>query len=366
MYPTALNAYAFEFAGGYVQRYRLANGKGYWEKFPAAISQQITGTARTRDSITVAAGWNMVGSISNPVDTSTIVSVPPGLKSSNWFRYAGGYTIETQLQPGKGYWIKSTGAGKFVLANPLAAAPKTSGGVNVADMLNSITITDAQGNAQTLYFGADANHAIPVEFYGVPPAPPAGAFDARFEAADGGSMVMTHAAKVSEPVEYTIAIQSEAYPLTVSWNVTNGTAAYALADGMNGKAFATKDIAGQGSMKVANSGVAKLNLKLVGDGTLPVDFALNQNYPNPFNPTTSIRYALPVESKLTMDVFNVLGQRVRTLVNDNVAAGYHAIEWNGTNNAGQQLASGVYFVQMSAKGANGKTFSDVRKLMMLK
>jgi hypothetical protein len=81
LYPTSLNSYAFEFAGGYVQRFRLANGKGYWEKFPGAISQSITGTPRTRDSISVVAGWNIVGSISNTVDTSTIVSVPPGLRA---------------------------------------------------------------------------------------------------------------------------------------------------------------------------------------------------------------------------------------------------------------------------------------------
>jgi flagellar hook assembly protein FlgD len=97
-----------------------------------------------------------------------------------------------------------------------------------------------------------------------------------------------------------------------------------------------------------------------------MDFALSQNYPNPFNPTTNIKYALPVESKLTMEIYNVIGQRVRTLVNDVQVAGYHVAEWDGTGNGGQQLASGVYFLQISAKGVNGKSFNDVRKLVMMK
>ncbi len=368
MYPTSLNAYAFEFAAGYVQRFRLANGKGYWEKFPGAISAPITGTLRTRDSVSVVSGWNIVGSISNTVDTNTIVSVPPGLRSSNWFGYTAGYIAVTQLVPGKGYWVKSTGTGKFVLANPLVAKPiegQTSG-VEVADVLNSLTITDSRGGSQTLYFGADANDAIPVAMYVMPPAPPVGAFDARFETADGGSMVQTHAAQVSGATEFAVSIQSDAYPLTITWNVNRGTASYELADGVEGRAFRSKGMGGEGSMKITNSNVNKFSVKLVGDGQLPKEFALSQNYPNPFNPTTSITYALPVDSRVTMEIYNVIGQRVRTLVSDNQPAGYHAAEWNGMGNSGQQLSSGVYFLQLSAVGNNGKTFNDIRKLMMLK
>jgi hypothetical protein len=366
LFPTSVNAYAFEFAAGYTQKYRLANGKGYWEKFPAAASNSITGTPRTRDSIAVSAGWNIIGSISNTVDTSTIVSVPPGIRASAWFAYAAGYTQTTQIVPGKGYWVKASAAGKFVFANPLTAPAKTEGGVSAADILHSVTITDANGNAQTLYFGADANNELPLAMYDMPPAPPTGAFDARFESNEGGTMVKAHAAKVDGPVEFTIDVMSAAYPLTVTWNVNGGTAAYQLGDGNGGKSFASREMVGEGSIKVTNSSVTKLSIKLIGDGQLPAEFALNQNYPNPFNPTTNIRYALPVDSKLTMEVYNVLGQRVRTLVNTDMVAGYHEVEWNGLSSDGQQLASGVYFLQMAAKGTNGKSFSDVRKLMLLK
>jgi hypothetical protein len=301
------------------------------------------------------------------VDTSTIVSVPPGLRASNWFGYSSGYTPVTQLVPGKGYWLKSSAAGKFVLANPLVSGPAKvqASGENALDALNTLTITDSRGGSQTLYFGADAKNEIQLPMFVMPPAPPQGAFDARFENSDGGSMVQTHAAKVSEPVEFSVAVQSDAYPLTVTWKV-NGVASYELTDGRSGQIFRTKEMTGEGSIKITNSELGRFSVKLVGDGQLPADFALSQNYPNPFNPTTSIKYALPVDSRVTMDLYNVLGQRVRTLTNDNLAAGYHVAEWDGTGNAGQQLASGVYFLQMSAKGVNGKSFNEIRKLIMLK
>ncbi len=362
LYPTALNAYAFEFAAGYVQKFKLANGKGYWEKFPGAISNPITGTLRTRDSVSVVTGWNIVGSISNTVDTSTIVSVPAGLRVSNWFGYSAGYTAVTQLVPGKGYWVKSAApGGKFVLANPLVAKPAQTRTpeVEIADVLNTLTITDANGGSQTLYFGADGQKQIPVAMYTMPPAPPVGAFDARFETADGGSMVQTHGTELSTAVEFAVAVQSEAYPLTITWKVTN--ASYAFTDGVQ-----SKDMTGEGSTKITNSSVNRFSVKLTGEGGLPKEFALSQNYPNPFNPTTNIKYALPVDSRVTMEIYNVIGQKVRTLVSDNQAAGYHAIEWNSTGTSGQQLGSGVYFLHLSARGVDGASFNEIRKLLLLK
>jgi hypothetical protein len=276
--------------------------------------------------------------------------------------------VVTQLTPGKAYWIKSSGVGRFVLANPLLGRPakQQASGAGTLDALNTLTITDSKGGSQTLYFGADAKNEIQLPLFDMPPAPPAGVLDARFETAEGGSMVRTHAAKVSEAVEFPVTIHSEAYPVTVTWKINGGTASYELADGLGGRVFHAKEMKSEGSIKITNSGISKVSVKMVGDGTLPVEYALSQNYPNPFNPTTNITYALPVQSRVAVEIYNVLGQRMRTVVNDDMPAGYHVAEWDGTGNGGQQLASGVYFLHLSAKGTNGKSFSEVRKLMMVK
>jgi hypothetical protein len=88
-------------------------------------------------------------------------------------------------------------------------------------------------------------------------------------------------------------------------------------------------------------------------------FCLNQNYPNPFNPKTTIHYALLSLSHITLNIYNINGQEVKTLIDDAQLAGKHFIEWAGKNNCGQLVVSGIYFVEL--KTAN---FSQVIKLTM--
>jgi hypothetical protein len=94
---------------------------------------------------------------------------------------------------------------------------------------------------------------------------------------------------------------------------------------------------------------------------IPVVFALHQNYPNPFNPVTSIRFDVPEESRVLLDIYNVTGQKVATLVNGNMQPGFHSIRWNGTNENGKQLASGMYIYRISSS-----KFTDVKKLILMK
>lgn len=95
---------------------------------------------------------------------------------------------------------------------------------------------------------------------------------------------------------------------------------------------------------------------------LPTTFALEQNYPNPFNPSTTIRYALPVESKVTLKVYNILGQQVAELVNTLQPAGFYDVRWDGLN-----VATGVYFVRLEAMPITGApAFVHVRKMLMVK
>lgn len=84
--------------------------------------------------------------------------------------------------------------------------------------------------------------------------------------------------------------------------------------------------------------------------TLPAEFTLQQNYPNPFNPTTHISFALPQAADVTLEIFNVLGQRVRTLLSKPMAAGSYTVTWDGTSAGGSPVASGVYLYRLTAAG----------------
>jgi hypothetical protein len=94
---------------------------------------------------------------------------------------------------------------------------------------------------------------------------------------------------------------------------------------------------------------------------LPRQFGLAQNYPNPFNPGTSIEFSLPVASRATVDVYNVIGERVTTLLDRFLPAGRYSINWDGANTDGKPVSSGMYFYRLKAG-----EFSDTKKMMLVK
>ena len=94
---------------------------------------------------------------------------------------------------------------------------------------------------------------------------------------------------------------------------------------------------------------------------VPIEFALQQNYPNPFNPSTQIQYALPTDANVTIAIYDLVGRQIRTLVNQQVTAGYHSTLWNATNNMGSPVSAGVYIYTITAND-----FRDVKKMILLK
>lgn len=95
--------------------------------------------------------------------------------------------------------------------------------------------------------------------------------------------------------------------------------------------------------------------------TLPLEFVLEQNYPNPFNPSTSIAYAVPVKSNVTLEVYNLIGQKIVTLVEGQVEAGKHTAQFNASS-----MSSGIYLFKLTAVGENGSQFSSSKKMTLLK
>ena len=96
--------------------------------------------------------------------------------------------------------------------------------------------------------------------------------------------------------------------------------------------------------------------------TTPTEFALFQNFPNPFNPETTIKYNLAEGSDVHLQIYNILGQVVRTMVAERQSAGRYQVKWSGTDDRGMPVSSGIYFYQL----ATGGKFHDVKRLMLLK
>ena len=97
---------------------------------------------------------------------------------------------------------------------------------------------------------------------------------------------------------------------------------------------------------------------------LPETYGISQNYPNPFNPVTQIQYKLPEASEVKLTIYNILGEHVTTLINENQPAGFYELRWNGRNAFGNQVATGIYIYRMHAVGKQAE-FHRVKKMLLL-
>ncbi|MGA9115954.1 MAG: YCF48-related protein [Bacteroidota bacterium] len=129
LFPTAASlAFAYDPDAGYIARDTLRNGAGYWLKFDAPQSVNMTGAERLRDTLSVRAGWNIIGSVSGPVAVSQIQTLPAGIIGSMFYGFNGGYFEASVIEPGKGYWVKAEQNGSLILSVSPSAGRAAPGG----------------------------------------------------------------------------------------------------------------------------------------------------------------------------------------------------------------------------------------------
>lgn len=220
----------------------------------------------------------------------------------------------------------------------------------------------------------------------LPPKPPTGVFDFRVTEHRSGSSCLGVGQRVQlqEPGKLdTFKIEFQAsdagYPFTFSWGssaawVASDWASLILQDAFGGflvnvnMKTDTQAVVSNGAITTLNvigqSNALPLNVDRDGD-LLPRRFDLEQNYPNPFNPSTTIRFAIEKTAFADVAVYNVIGQKVKTLAAETLTPGFYTTTWNGTDDNGQSVTTGVYFVRMVATGENAE-FNALRKLLLLK
>lgn len=167
----------------------------------------------------------------------------------------------------------------------------------------------------------------------------------------------------------------------VGYGLTDATGSYALDAVATGTVTLTVGrtnfSASSGSVTVSTNTFTLDNVDFVlspaspaavgESGTAPVIYALQQNYPNPFNPSTTISFSLPTDSRVSLKIYNLLGQEVASLVNGDLGSGVQHVVWNGKDNASRSVASGLYIYKLAATpSGGGQVFTQARKMLLMK
>src|ERR1051326_6962328 len=215
IYPTAISrAFAYSPTDGYWVADPIPNGIGYWLKFSGPGYVPIPGHARTSDSVAISAGWNLIGSLSDPIAAASVLEAPGGLLTSPFFSYRGSYFLDDPLRPHEGYLLQANGTGQIYLNSAPAAFAGAAGAHDIGSLkhdlgeeASSITLKDSRGRIQALYFGFARVLSDHRGSFELPPIPPEEAFDARFS--DG---TLAWIPRANDPQAGTlIEIRSNAY-----------------------------------------------------------------------------------------------------------------------------------------------------------
>lgn len=333
LFPDAASS-AFLFNNNYIPVSTLENGAGYWLKFNSGGIINITGSA-VSFPVSVQQGWNIVGPFNSSLSASNVSSDPPGIIQTPFYSYSSGYVSSAALEPGKGYWLKTSQSGSLIFSEKIERKSGTEESQSAKTAV--LTLTDASGRSVKLLL----TEGVPDSYYELPPLPPAGNFDIRFS----GNM---YAANMYQECE--ILLSGADFPLSISASGT--TVEVKLSDG-------TVEIIGETDPEI----IIKKQPEWIKISSveMPSVFSLSQNFPNPFNPQTKINYSIPSEAQVQIEIFNIMGENIKTLVNKTLQAGNYETEFSAEN-----LSSGVYFYKITALTRGGERFGSVKKMMVLK
>jgi hypothetical protein len=377
LFPNSIG-YAFSFADKYNYTDTLSNGVGYWLKFSTQSNDNLSGIPVSSATFQLSQGWNLIGSISDSLNTDSIIVSPTNSISSYYFGYNSGYKISNEVMPAKAYWVKAKNNCSIVLSTadnfyPNMTMTKTKYYLqstklyaSALDSINLLKISDNASNYQNLYFGKAAVDSSQLTYFELPPKPPLGAFDARFSSNMFAEILPD---SLKDSVSAQIDIQSSNYPLTLLWNIRQSEFRYYLYEIKNNSNLFLSEIKDTSTLVINDTLVSSILLiaktKLMsvetGKSGEPSGYVLYQNYPNPFNPATVIRFKIPslvgnASGITTLKIYNILGKEIVTLVNRQLKPGDYQIYFNAS-----QLASGIYFYELKA----GEYFS-VKKMNLLK
>ena len=338
LFPESIDGTLYSFNNGYNSESELIAGEGYWLRFVNSGIVTITGSSFSELTLSLSADWNLISGISEELSSYSVSDPNNIIVPNTLYSFSDGYSISESLTPGQGYWIRTYEAGEITLSS--GASAKTSPmNYSLKEKANTLTI-----NGTELYFGID----IPKEemlSYTLPPKPPSPARDIRFS---GDT-------KLCSTDECVIEVMNDGNPLTLEFDIKDSEGWELVEESGN-----VLTCSGVQELKLRSESETFI-LRKSTSSQIPTEFVLLPAYPNPFNPVTRITYNLPEDSYVSVAIYNLIGQKVADLVHEQKTIGFHSVYWNGKNNHGETIVSGLYFYRMETE-----IFSKTKKLLFVK
>ncbi len=374
LFPGYLAAWEFEPGSGYVVATEFQPCRGYWLKLAAPVTVTVCGPPVMDCSNTLSSGWHMVGAPICIVGTPPLTN-PPNLLLALWgYESSLGYVLPYYVNPWQGYWAKMGATGELLLdcmgpgivtggQNGLTAKSDGSHG-----FILSARTDDAEGlNRSDVVLGTDSE----MQRYPSAPVPPEYSVYLELFASDGDGPFYRDVRLASEEnASWLVSVRSSGVgSVHLTWDPDLLSDTYQLLSGYDvetGRVLVgdMRDVS-QYDLTVSSETAYVTVVRRVGANgsaeALPGTYVLEQCYPNPFNPATEIKFGLPVAGDARLEIFNVLGQRVRILVDEPMAEGWYTFTWDGTDDYGQSLSTGVYLYRLTAEG-----YSSSKKMLLLK
>ncbi|NGP88938.1 T9SS type A sorting domain-containing protein [Fodinibius halophilus] len=323
---------------------------GYWVKEKGANQLNISGIGVNRDTISISADhWHLIGSLSDTVHISSIVDPNNAISAQvpiyKYDMQNKTYQEAIEMVPGSAYWVFGENKGDIIRrigVTDNAKYKRTS--QNSSSQRDRIIFT-SQGVKQVIPYAKGSLVLSEYNKFRLPPMAPEPTLDIRtkdgFAIADGDSV--------------SLSLEAKDYPIQVRLqknSASNTSYTLKLIDNKSEKSISLA----AGKRFMINNEVGEIILKRRTDQKQKLTFKLFPNYPNPFNPSTTIQYEIPEQIKVSVNVYNILGQQVRTLVDKNQQPGRYTVRFDGS-----RLSSGVYFLKIDAGD-----FSEAQRMTLIK
>jgi hypothetical protein len=283
-------------------------------------------------TVSLSQDWNLISGIGFSIDVSSIEDLNSLIIPGTIYGFSENYEGVVTLEPGKGYWLRSTGEGEITFS--VSSSSGRTSTFQTPAHLSTLTLKNT-----ALYFGTDIS-TDDILSYSLPPKPPEPSTDIRFS---GDTKLCT-------TEECVIEIMNNGQPLVFGCDIKNNEVWEIVKGGGH-----VTPCSGVQILEL-NGGMESFILRKSPSSVSPMSFSISPAYPNPFNPITTIQFSIPELSRVTVSIYDLQGRLIETLVDEKLSPGNHIVQWDADG-----FSSGIYFILL-----NGGERREIQKIVLVK